>query len=231
MNSAERKASEEAARITSDGFRFLLAYVRPGMTEQHIAKALRAYFRALGYDRWAFRFIIAAGRNAAEPHHVPTATVLAKGHGVVCDFGVRVRGISADMTRMFFLGTPSSRQVRMYGLILEAQRRVVKKIRAGFSARAADAIARGFLKRHGFDNRIFCHSTGHGVGRNIHQPPWLAPKKREHILKEHDIITVEPGLYFAGRDGYRIEDMHIVTDHGNRNLTSAVKEINKVVIR
>lgn len=224
-------SAREAARITSDGFLFLRTFVRPGMTEQQVANALRAYFRASGYSHFAFRFIIATGRNAATPHHWPTRTQLRHGHGIVCDFGVRVQGISADMTRMLFLGAPSSRQARMYRLILEAQRRVVRRIRAGFSARAADAIARSHLKRHGFDSRIFCHSTGHGVGRNIHQPPWLSPKKKDHALQEHAIITVEPGLYFKGRDGYRIEDMYLITKHGSMQLTSAPEDLKDCIIQ
>ncbi|MFA6511918.1 MAG: M24 family metallopeptidase [Patescibacteria group bacterium] len=230
MNKLEIAAAEEAARVTSDGFRFLIEYVRPGMTEQDVANALRAYFRALGYDAWAFRFIIASGRNAAAPHHHPTNAVLKKGHSIVCDFGVRVRGICADMTRMLFLGTPSARQKRMYALLRTAQQRAAKKARAGVSARATDTIARAYLKQNGYNNRIFCHGLGHGVGKRIHQPPWLSPKKKEHLLAENDMITIEPGLYFKGRDGYRLEDMYLVTSHGVRELTNAPKDIRSITI-
>lgn len=237
MTKTEIRASEEAARVTSEGFRFLLSYIRPGMTEIEVAHALRAYFRSLGYTHWAFRFIIAAGKNGAEPHHWPTRNRLKRGHGVVCDFGVRVRlpgrkpeGMCADMTRMIFLGEPSARQKRLYRLIVSAQQRVARRIRPGFSARDADSLARNFLKKHGFGNRIFCHGTGHGVGRRIHEPPWLAPRKKEHLLKECDIITVEPGLYFTGRDGYRVEDMYCITPRGARTLTTAPKDIRSVTV-
>jgi len=230
MTKAEIQASEEAARVTSEGFRFLLSYIEPGMTEIEVANALREYFRSLGYRQWAFRFIIATGKNAADPHHWPTGTRLKKGHGVVCDFGIRVRGMCADMTRVVFLGKPTARQQRLYCLLLRAQRRVVQRIRPTFSAREADALARDFLAKHGFNNRIFRHGTGHGVGKRIHEPPWLSPTKKERSIQERDIITVEPGLYFTARDGYRIEDMYLITPRGARQLTSAPKDIKHVTI-
>jgi Xaa-Pro aminopeptidase len=178
-----------------------------GLTEVQVAQRIKRLYRELGITQLAFPTIVAAGKHAAEPHHVPNhQRRLKTGDAVVLDFGGRVNGWCGDMSRTVFVGSPNAWQREMYGRIVEAQRVSISTIRPGQLAMQVDAVARvslapGHLTPH------FIHSLGHGVGQKVHEAPWISPSKGTQILKVGDCVAIEPGLYFKGRAGFRVEDM------------------------
>lgn len=210
------------------GAAFLHRTLRPGLTERQAADALRAFFRPRGHRNWAFRFIIAAGPSAAEPHHAPGRRRLKRGDMVVCDFGLRIRHTATDMTRTFLLGPPSRKLRHAYQSVLAAQHRATRRLKPGAAGAALDALARRSLDRAGF-RRQFIHGLGHGVGYNIHEPPWLSPRKKS-ILRSGDVVTVEPGVYRKDWGGIRIEDMYLITRRGSRQLTRVPSSLASAII-
>jgi len=167
----------------------------------------------------AFKPVIATGKNAAEIHHKPNNTKLKKGFLVV-DFGVKYKEYCSDCTRTFYIGKPSKKEKELYNLVLKAQLTALNHIKPGIYAADIDAITRAVLQKH-FKN--FIHSTGHGVGKKIHQSPNISPKSRS-ILKNNQVITIEPGLYFKNKLGIRIEDTVIVKNNPVI-LTKTTKEL------
>lgn len=178
-----------------------------GLTEVQVAQRIKRLYRDLGITQLAFPTIVAAGKHAAEPHHVPNhQRRLKRGDAVVLDFGGRVHGWCGDMSRTVFVGNPSAWQREMYMRIVEAQRRSISFIRPGKLAMQVDAVARvslapGDLTPH------FIHSLGHGVGQKVHEAPWISPTKGTQVLKVGDCVAIEPGLYFKRKAGFRVEDM------------------------
>lgn len=171
----------------------------------------------------AFRPIVAFGKNAAEIHHKAKNTKLEKGF-LVLDFGVKYRGVCSDCTRTVYLGTPSKREKRLYNLVLLAQETAMLYALPGEYAANVDLIARAVLQDY---YRHFVHGTGHGVGKKIHQAPNIKPRSRA-VLKEGDIITIEPGLYFKKRLGIRIEDTILIRKSKPEILTKLSKELIRV---
>ncbi len=227
-NRKQLAAVEEACRELRAGVAFLKTALRPGLTERQVANRLRAFFRSRGFRRWAFSFIIAAGPAAANPHHPPGHRRLRKGDMVVCDFGLRIRDTASDMTRTFILGNPSRRLARVYRTVRQAQQRAAAALRPRIEGHRIDAIARGILKRAGYE-KYFLHATGHGVGYKIHEPPWLSPKKHG-VLRAGDVVTVEPGVYRKGWGGIRIEDMYLITARGHRHLSTIPSRLENAII-
>lgn len=223
------KSMREACRVSRSAFFFLRRTLLPGVTEKQVANSLRAFFRARGYDRFAFRFIVAFGESAAEPHHWPTGRMLRRGNMAKIDFGVKVRGMCSDITRTFFLGRPSKRQKKVYTAVLKAQEKVLQRLKAGMTGREADAIARNYLRSRGFDKH-FIHSLGHGLGHAIHEPPWLSPKKGNRPLRVGEVVTVEPGIYLPKWGGVRIEDMVVVGKTRSRVLSNLPKRLPEIII-
>lgn len=227
-NKKQLAAIKEACRELRTGTAWLKRSLRPGLTERHVANGLRAFFRARGYHRWAFPFIIAAGPSAANPHHPPGNRRLKKGDMIVCDFGLRIRNTASDMTRTFILGQPTRHLARLYRTVRLAQQRAVAALRPGITGSRIDAIARGIIRRAG-SGKQFLHATGHGVGYKIHEPPWLSPKKNS-VLHPGDVVTVEPGVYLKGWGGIRIEDMYLITARGYRHLSTIPSRLEDAII-
>lgn len=167
----------------------------------------------------AFKPIVGTGGNASEIHHKANETKLKKGF-LVIDFGVRYNDFCADETRTVYLGTPSNEEKKLYKLVLEAQQTALNHVKPGVYAADIDLIARAVLQDY---FRHFIHSTGHGVGKRVHQGPSLRPRSRS-ILKENQVITVEPGLYFKNKLGIRIEDT-IIVKNKPLQLTRTTKEL------
>lgn len=220
-NASQLAATAEAVTVLRDGFKFVISALYPGVTERQIARQLRGYFRARGHKHWAFRFIVAFGPSSADPHHWPTSRRLKTGQFVKIDMGLKIRGWKSDVTRTFIFGQATARQRRIYSLVLQAQKRALAALRAGVFGRDVDAAARTFLKRKGY-GKTFVHSTGHGLGRAIHQPPWLSPKKGNRLLRAGEVVTVEPGIYIKSYGGVRIEDMALVLPRGARVLSAGI---------
>jgi Xaa-Pro aminopeptidase len=197
--------------------------IRPGMRESEVAAEMEYAARRAGAEEMSFPTIIAAGKRSALPHgRASTASIPSRGF-VVCDFGVILAGYCSDRTRTVHVGHPTADDRRVYEAVLEAQVAGIEAVRAGVSVGAVDNAARKILQTRGLA-RHFTHSTGHGVGLEIHEPPRIAAGQSE-ILRPGMVITVEPGVYIAGSGGVRIEDMVVVTEQGCEVLTPTSKEL------
>lgn len=223
------KSADELNRIrrsvvtNSKAFEQTVTRVKPGMKEQDLAAELEYRMRRLGAEKPSFETIVAGGVRSALPHAQPTAAKLESGQLVVVDMGALQDGYCSDMTRMLFLGTPGAKVKAAYKAVLEAQLAAIDTVRPGVTATRVDAAARNTLKRHGLD-KAFVHSTGHGLGLEIHEPPRIG-KKDKTRLRAGMAITIEPGIYIQGFGGIRIEDTVIVTDTGCEVVTATDKEL------
>jgi Xaa-Pro aminopeptidase len=193
-----------------------------GVTETEFAAELEFEMRRRGAQGPAFETIVAAGPNSAMPHHRPTDRRVEEGELVVVDFGATVDGYRSDMTRTFVVGQPEAALSDLLDAVLAAQRAGVRKVRAGARAAEVDEACRASLNEAGY-GEFFLHSTGHGVGLEIHEAPAVAQGAAD-ILATGSVVTVEPGAYLAMRGGVRIEDSLVVTDDGSRVLTKSTKD-------
>ena len=196
-----------------------LGQIRPGATERDVALQLELHARRSGAEGMSFETIVASGARSALPHGKASAQKLPRRGFVTLDFGVIVDGYCSDMTRTVHLGKGSSRERAVYDAVLEAQMAAVAAVAPGVTCAEVDGAARSVLKRAKLA-RWFSHSTGHGVGLEIHEGPRLATKV-EQVLEPGMVITVEPGVYLPGEFGVRIEDMVLVTEAGGEVLTAA----------
>jgi Xaa-Pro aminopeptidase len=211
----------EAARITDAAFLTVTSTIEPGITEKALAWQIESAMRQLGADGPGFPVIVAAGPHGARPHHDPSDRPIAEGEPVVIDIGAMVGGYSADLTRTICLGQTPRTYVDRYNIVLSAQRRALTQIRAAMTGRKADAVARDAISAAGYGDQ-FVHGLGHGVGLNIHEYPSLG-QKSDDILEPGHVVTIEPGLYFEGWGGIRIEDLCAVTPTGLDVLSTAPK--------
>lgn len=211
-----------AIALTDRVYEDVVSRIRPGQTEKEVAWALESAMRVGGAEGMAFGPDVAAGANAAVPHHRPTDYRLRAGEPIWIDMGARVDGYCADLTRSFCLESVTPEYLASYDLVLRAQRKALVAIKAGVSGKDADAIARQTFEEAGRGEE-FGHGLGHGVGLNIHEAPALA-RTSEDTLRSGMIVTVEPGIYRAGWGGVRIEDVVLVTDDGVEILSAARKQ-------
>ena len=203
-----------------------LQTIHPGMRETEVAAAMEYAARRAGAQGMSFPTIVASGERSALPHgRASEAAVPAEGF-VVCDFGVILAGYCSDMTRTVYVGRPTAEAGSLYQAVREAQQAAVEAVRPGVSAGEVDRVARKLLQKEGL-GKYFTHSTGHGVGLEIHEAPRLAAGQAE-ILRPGMVITIEPGVYIPRKWGVRIEDMVLVTERGCEVLTPTSKELNAV---
>lgn len=217
-----------AATLAGQALRDTLALVQPGQTELEIAGELERALRRLGSEAHPFPTIVASGPRSALPHAHTSSRTVAAGEWLLLDFGAVVDGYCADMTRTVVVGARATESQRaLYGLVQEAQRRAREGVRAGMSGREADALARDPIEARGF-GAAFGHSTGHGLGLDVHEAPRLARTANE-ALPEDAVVTIEPGVYVAGRGGVRIEDdVHLSAD-GPVLLTDGCTDLLELV--
>jgi Xaa-Pro aminopeptidase len=211
-----------AAHLISDVFRKALPRVRPGTSELEVAAEIEYGIKQMGGSGPSFETIVASGPRSAWAHARPTPKLLSKSELVVLDQGAILDGYCSDMTRTVFLGRASARVRRMYQAVLQAQEAAKQAIRPGVKAADVDHAARRILKRFGLA-RYFTHSTGHGLGIEVHEMPRLG-KGEETVLQEGMVVTVEPGVYLEGFGGIRIEDDVVVTARGAVDLTTAPRD-------
>jgi Xaa-Pro aminopeptidase len=212
----------ETAELISAVFRRVLSKIRPGMTELAIAAEIEHGIKRRGGSGQSFETIVASGPRSAWAHARPTSKLLGKNELVVLDQGAILRGYCSDMTRTVFLGKASRKVRGLYTAVLEAQEAGKQAIRPGVTAGDVDKAARNTFKRAKLD-RYFTHSTGHGLGLEVHEMPRLG-KGDKTILEEGMILTVEPGVYLEGLGGIRIEDDVVVTSRGAVVLTTAPRD-------
>ncbi len=209
--------------VCSGAFRRAVRRIRPGIREVELAAEIDHQMRKLGAEKPAFETIVASGPRSALPHAEPVDKVFKANELLLVDMGARRQGYSSDMTRMVHLGRPAPRIRRLHAAVLEAQLAALDAIRENVAASAVDRKARQVLRSHGLDNH-FTHSTGHGLGLEIHESPKLG-KGEKTRLKPGMVITVEPGVYIKGFGGIRIEDTVVVTRNGCEVLTAVRKEL------
>jgi Xaa-Pro aminopeptidase len=211
----------QAAKLGSSLFDGMLEYLRPGLTEIDVAATLEYRARQAGAEAMSFETIVASGPRSAMPHGRASTAKLPRRGFVTLDFGVVLDGYMSDMTRTVHLGKAQPEERDVYDAVLEAQEAAVAAVAPGVSAGEIDEAARSVLRRAGLE-RWFTHSTGHGVGLEIHELPRLAAKQMQK-LQPGMVITIEPGVYMPGKFGLRIEDMVLVTSEGHEILTPSVK--------
>jgi Xaa-Pro aminopeptidase len=203
-----------------------LAQVRPrlgdGPTEIDFGLELDATMRSLGAADVSFETIVASGPNGAKPHHHPSRRVISEGDLVVIDFGALVDGYHSDMTRTVAVGDVGDDRRRMLEVVLESQQAGVEAVGPGVTAADVDAVCRQVIDESGW-GEAFLHSTGHGVGLDIHEEPRVSGRSTATLVAGH-VVTVEPGVYLPELGGVRIEDTLLVTDGGCDRLTLAPKD-------
>ncbi|MYG94134.1 MAG: aminopeptidase P family protein [Acidimicrobiia bacterium] len=192
-------------------------------TEQQVALALDAAVRRLGAQDSAFTTIVASGPNAALPHLRPTRRKIGKGELVIIDMGAVVEGYRSDMSRTVSVGEPKAEALKVFETVQEAQRLGVEKVAPGRPIADVDKVCRDRIAEEGWAE-AFVHSTGHGVGLDIHEQPWVRAKATEQLRVGH-VITVEPGVYLPGSCGARVEDTLVVASEGSRTLTRSPKDL------
>jgi Xaa-Pro aminopeptidase len=236
------KSADEIDRIrrsvelNSRAFDRALKRFHHSMTESDLAAELEYQMRRLGAEKPAFDTIVAAGAKSALPHAQPGAVpaspkgrrrpvhrLRSESQLLLIDMGAQLEGYSSDMTRTLHIGNPAPKARRLYKAVLEAQLAAIGAVRENATASSVDKAARSVLKAHGMD-RLFVHSTGHGLGLEIHEPPRIGRREKTR-LRAGMVITIEPGAYIEGYGGVRIEDTVLVTEKGCEILTPTSKEL------
>jgi Xaa-Pro aminopeptidase len=217
---------ERAQALTDRAFDHIIGILEPGMAELEVALELEVFMRRSGADAVAFPPIVASGPNSALPHAVPTGRLLAAADFVTLDFGAKVRGYCADMTRTVVLGTASERQRAIHAAVLEANDAGRAAVRPGAVGVQVHQAAVAVLDEHGM-GALFGHGLGHGVGLDVHEGPRLGPAS-EDVLAPGMVVTVEPGVYEPGLGGARIEDLVVVDGQGHRVLTRSARELIEI---
>jgi Xaa-Pro aminopeptidase len=217
-NKEEIKNIKKACDIVSKVFETVKKKVVPGMTELDIHFKIEEEF-AKNHVVQSFKTIVASGPNSANPHHISGNRKIRKNDIVLIDMGCVYKGYCSDLTRTFFVGKESKQQVKIWNIVKQAHDEALIKVNQNMKTSDIDLSARNKIKQEGYEKN-FIHTTGHGVGLDIHEAPVIGSKSNE-ILKEGMVITIEPGIYLEKKFGVRIEDTVLVTKNGYKVLTSA----------
>lgn len=223
------KNTEEIARVaaaqalTDRAFEHILEQIAVGITEAEIALELEVFMRRNGSEGVAFPPIVASGPNSARPHATVTGRAIERGDFLKLDFGARIEGYCADMTRTVVVGEASARHREVYSAVLAANEAGIAAAKAGVPGTAIDKAARDVIDAAGFAEN-FRHGLGHGVGLEIHELPSLGPRGDKSV-PEGCVVTIEPGIYLPGFGGVRIEDLVVVEAGGCRVLTASPKHL------
>lgn len=228
----EIEVFREAGRRLSRVAAAVLDMVRPGQTELEVAFEIDSLIKRGGFERTSFETIVASGPNAALPHARPTERRLGEGDLVVLDFGGVYASYCVDLTRTVCMGPATARAREVYGAVLEAHDRAIASVRPGVSRFAIDDVARQVLGRAGMAE-AFGHGTGHGLGIEIHEDPRVTRRRPDvsavdEFVSEGMVFTVEPGAYFPGWGGVRIEDDVLVTPNGVECLTEVTTVLREI---
>ena len=211
----EIKKIEAAASISTQALKQTRRYIKPGITESELAGMLDFQIRKLGATN-SFDTIVAFGPNGSRPHHQPSQRKLKKKDTVLIDFGAKYKGYCSDITRCFVVGGATAFYKKVYDVVEQAQAAAIKMMKAGADMIDVDSAARTVIKDSGLP--VYAHGTGHGLGLEIHETPFLKVKGKGN-LKAGQVITIEPGIYIPGKLGVRIEDDVLVTEGGCKILT------------
>lgn len=220
---AEVEIIKVACNIADAAFEHIINYIKPGLTELQVSNELEFFMRQQGATESSFDTIVASGLRSALPHGVATDKIIEKGDFVTLDYGALYNGYVSDTTRTLAVGEPSEKLKEIYDVVLQAQLIGVKEFRPGITGIEADAVVRDYIKEHGY-GEAFGHSTGHGIGLEVHEGPGLSHRSNT-LLEAGMTVTCEPGIYLPGIGGVRIEDDILITPEGNEVLTHATKEL------
>ncbi|HVT40405.1 MAG TPA: Xaa-Pro peptidase family protein [Gemmatimonadaceae bacterium] len=219
-------AIREAVGIAERALERTVAAVRAGMTEFEICGLLERELRAAGSEAHPFETIVASGERSALPHARCSGRCAAKGEWLLLDFGAVHKGYCSDITRTFVVGRASDEQRSLHAVVRESNMTASGGVRAGMRGKDADALARGYIERHGWGQE-FGHSLGHGIGLEVHEAPRLS-KANDAPLPERAVVTIEPGIYRPGWGGVRIEDDVFLTGDGPQVLTTFPRELLEI---
>lgn len=217
---------KQAAELGSLGFDYVCSLLKEGVSESEMAFELELFWKKKGAKGFAFDPIIAFGANSSMPHYRAGDDVLKKNQVVLIDIGVTYQHYHSDMTRTLFYGTPDPLLLKIYPIVLQAQKAALALCRPGTKVGAVDSAARSLIVEEGFGDQ-FPHSLGHGIGLEVHEFPLLRdkPPHNDVILEAGMVITIEPGIYIPGVGGIRIEDSIQIVDNGYENLTNRSKDL------
>lgn len=220
---AEIKILKVAADIADAAYKHILDFIRPGKTELEVSNELEFFMRKAGATSSSFDIIVASGHRSALPHGVASDKVIETGDFVTLDYGAYYNGYVSDITRTVAVGEPNDKLKEIYDIVLEAQIRGMAGIKPGMTGKEADALTRDYISEKGYGD-YFGHSTGHGIGLEVHEGPALSFRS-DTVLEPGMIVTVEPGIYIPGLGGVRIEDDTVITNDHNEALTHSTKEL------
>jgi Xaa-Pro aminopeptidase len=219
-NDLEIKLIKKAVAITKSAFEFAKKTICPSITENELIAKIERFIKGNGAQGFAFAPIAASARRSSFPHATSTDKKIGNNTSLTLDMGVSFRGYKSDLTRVFFLGRITSELRNIYDIILQAQKKAFSAIKPGISAAQIDNQARSFIAQKGF-GRFFQHSTGHGIGLEVHEKPYIS-RKNEKPIASTMVFTVEPGIYLPHKFGVRIEDMVLVTQKGCKVLSDSI---------
>ena len=216
---------QEAIDVLDRCLADVMARLEPGLTERQVARMVELYLLEHA-DGPSFPSIVASGPNASMPHAVPTERRIEAGEVLKIDIGALCKGYCSDMTRTVCLGPPRDARLReLHAIVLEAQEHAERHVRPGMTGREADALAREVIVRAGY-GEAFTHSLGHGIGLEVHEPPWLSPSRGDAVLQPGMVFSIEPGIYLPGWGGVRIEDLVVLEADGARVLSGSPKSLH-----
>ena len=217
----EIRKIKKACELADYGVKILPDIIKEKKTEQKIANELDYILREKGASGMAFNTIIAGGKHSSYPHHDCTSKQINNGY-VVCDFGVYYNGYCSDITRTLQIGNVSEKMIELYNIVLEAQKNTINSITQNKTCKEIDLVARNIFKDYGYD-KYFVHSTGHGIGLEVHEEPKISPASKEKIKKGF-VFTIEPGVYIPSKYGIRIEDVVYINSSGRAILLTKSKK-------
>ncbi|XJS11394.1 M24 family metallopeptidase [Aerococcaceae bacterium WGS1372] len=213
----------QAYEITDQAFEHILTFIKVGVSEIEVANELEHFLKEKGASGMSFDTIVASGVRSSMPHGVASDKLIEHGDMVTLDFGCYYNGYTSDMTRTIAVGEVNHELEKVYNIVLEAHNRVIEMTKAGMTGKEVDAIARDYITEQGFGEN-FGHTTGHGIGLDVHEGPAVA-SRNDQPLVVNNIITDEPGIYITGLGGVRIEDDLLVIEDGVESLNRSPKNL------
>ncbi len=226
---ASRKTEDEilliakAVAITDAVFEEILKVIRTGISELDISAEISYLHKKHGAEKDSFEPIVVSGKRGSLPHGRPSSKKIKRGELITLDLGCFYHGYCSDLTRTVAVGKPSVEARKVYGVVLEAQRKAIDYARIGIEAKSLDRVARSDIHDKGY-GKYFGHGLGHGIGLQIHELPRVSVRSTD-ILQPGNVITVEPGVYLPGKFGVRIEDDIVIRNGGCEVLTMAPKSL------
>lgn len=224
----ELKYIQKAAQINDKILITLKSEIQIGITEKELKHKIISLGLEFGAEKMAFNPIVSFGKNTSKPHHEPDGSKLKKGEIILIDIGVKFQKYCSDITRIFFTQPPTSEQLKIFKIVQEAQNKAKIAVKKG-KCNQIDQAARDYINQNGFGD-YFGHSTGHGVGLEIHESPSLSSLNEEKI-PNHSVFTIEPGIYLPGKFGIRLEDLFYYQENKLKQISRFTKNIEELTLK